>query len=461
MQDEMLIDEYSEENDILSARIGFIDSCLLLLLGGILTYLSVVDMGVKGVLLVILLVIVISMLRASNIILVWLTIMYNPTLVSGIPIFKVNVAISILMLIIYRKISVSRLMNSATIGLFGFLLYLLFTIIFSPDPIKALDAYSIYAKSFVVMLIFMSVIVTEEEFGRVLKWWAVVAALSIIPAWVHYLLGPNTWLYHAFYELSGSKDVAKGSVNIGREVIGRLVWAGVDANGRGAMLMFPFGLALAFFSVTRFKNKLFWGVVLGSITICILGSFSRSAFMSMCIIVFLYALLINIRALLPMFFMGVVAMLAIFFIPQIRDRIIGIPESIIATGASGRLGFWKLALSRWTESPLLGNGLRDFVITFQHEVHNSYIELLTDGGLIAFSVFCVLLFLACHWAFQSSKLYYNLHPMFSKSIFCGMVGMCAMIGTVMFAQNMILWLSFAACYILYFNSVNSGEFEAS
>jgi hypothetical protein len=69
--------------------------------------------------------------------------------------------------------------------------------------------------------------------------------------------------------------------------------------------------------------------------------------------------------------------------------------------------------------------------------------------------------LACHWAFQSSKLYYNLHPMFSKSIFCGMVGMCAMIGTVMFAQNMILWLSFAACYILYFNSVNSGEFEAS
>ena len=440
-----------EKSPIIEAKIGPLSTILLVILGMILTFASVKNIGNYGLFVVLGLVFVIGFLRPCDIVLVWLTFFYNPELAvgSGVQVFKLTMAISLFICIIHGKLSIYRLINKAIIGFFCFLLWLLFTILITPDRPSALAYYFDILRGIIVALLFMWLVTTEEEMGRVLKWWAIVAAISFIPVFVHYILGPNTWLYYVYEITAAPEKVGKGLVEAGGRRVGRLVWAGSDANGRGAMLLFPFGIALAYLMVSKARNKLFWAIVLGLISVCILGSFSRSTFISLVIILTLFAIVTNVRAIIPLAFVYLTGIMSILFIPAIRDRIYSIRENIIATGGSGRLYFWREAISDWMDSVIIGKGLRAFVALTEYEVHNTYLELLVDTGLVGFVIFCFLMGLACLWAFKSTKDREDIKPVFGKTIGCGMVGFCAMIGTVTYLSEMELWLAFAACFMLY------------
>ena len=311
--------------------------------------------------------------------------------------------------------------------------------------------YWAFFKALIVMLLFMNTIVSEEELGRVLKWWAIVAAVSIVPSFIHFILGPDTWMYQAISSIAGTHAgvLERGTVIVGTETVGRLLWAGVDANGRGAILLFPLGVSFAYFSVKGGREKLFWSVIMGLIVICIMGTFSRSGFIAMVMVALMYAFVCNYKAIIPIFAGGLIGFVGILFMPAIGGRIFSIKASVLEEGGSGRLGFWAQAVQLWLRSPIIGHGLRGTVNAIGYEVHNSYLSLLSDTGIIGCGLFCLLMFMSCRWFLIAGKYRDSMHMNFGKILFCGMFGCCAMIGTVVFYAQMTLWMAFAASFLFY------------
>lgn len=434
---------------IIEAKIGFWDTLLLLGLCLVLTFLSVYNYGIYGFLGVMGLVFVIGFMRPCNIILVWLTFMYNPELMTGYPNFKATIAISIFLFVIHGKVShIQRLKNWAVLGGFLFIVYLLLPLVIAPDKGAALGEYWLYVKAYIVMLLFIGMITTEEDMGRVLKWWAIVAALSFIPSLVHYILGPSTWLYRA-YESTGLQRVDTGVVESTYDTVGRLLWAGQNGNGRGATLLFPFAIALAYLLTMKRIKKLFWAAVVSLIAVCILGTYSRGSFLSLCVIVAAFVLFQNVKAIVPLFFLVGTGLATISFIPAIRDRIFSIQESVTVDAASGRFHLWSGAISEWGNSPLVGNGLQSFVMRGGMLAHNTYLDLLTDTGLLGLGIFLVLMLMAFSWIYRSTRYREDIKPIFSKSITCGFIGICFMMLGITYPTQMLLWMIYITCYLLF------------
>ncbi len=90
----------------------------------------------------------------------------------------------------------------------------------------------------------------------------------------------------------------------------------------------------------------------------------------------------------------------------VRDQYVKRMETIAhyqeESSAAGRLLFWKAAVAMWRDHPVLGVGLggRNYAVLSQkylgeeniHVVHNSYLEMLVDSGIMAFLIYCGLLF---------------------------------------------------------------------
>ena len=106
---------------------------------------------------------------------------------------------------------------------------------------------------------------------------------------------------------------------------------------------------------------------------------------------------------------GIISLLGIIAIsstvPQIRatiDRIIASKDSDDITSRRGPL--YELAIEKWKEKPILGNGWGAYVLA-SHErfgittygsdymhAHNDFLELLCDKGLVGIMVYVVILF---------------------------------------------------------------------
>jgi putative inorganic carbon (hco3(-)) transporter len=81
--------------------------------------------------------------------------------------------------------------------------------------------------------------------------------------------------------------------------------------------------------------------------------------------------------------------------------------------AAGRLQLWKAAIAMWADYPLLGVGLgsRNFTALAGKYLgqdndlvaHNSYLQMLADSGIIAFLIYCGLLFGTIAWLEKSLR----------------------------------------------------------
>lgn len=163
-----------------------------------------------------------------------------------------------------------------------------------------------------------------------------------------------------------------------------------------------------------FFKILFFLTILGTIF-----TYSRGGFLTLCFVL----LAINLRTkknIASLIFLALaLGSVALFFIPQeYKERISTIFSDDEERDASsiGRIHFWKTALIMAKEYPLTGVGIRCYSNVYNYydssggqyganrEVHNSFLQLLSENGYLSLSIFLLLIFLTFKTTFTMRRL---------------------------------------------------------
>ena len=78
---------------------------------------------------------------------------------------------------------------------------------------------------------------------------------------------------------------------------------------------------------------------------------------------------------------------------------------------SGRLDLWKSALSWWEQNPIFGGGLHSNYLNTGRATHNTYLQILSETGLIGFGIGITFFVLMLKKAYK-----------FEKNLFCMLFG---------------------------------------
>ena len=96
------------------------------------------------------------------------------------------------------------------------------------------------------------------------------------------------------------------------------------------------------------------------------------------------------------------------------DRVFSAGKSLKSGNLNSRTDIWKASISQWKNTPIIGVGFGGLGYALSREhvnyngAHNTYIQLLTEGGLIALTLYLLLL---------GSILYLILQTRLSEKIF--------------------------------------------
>lgn len=123
---------------------------------------------------------------------------------------------------------------------------------------------------------------------------------------------------------------------------------------------------------------------------------SRAAFVGMIVVLFLFLCSklfsrnISIgKTLLILFFIILVSILFVnlaeYYFPEQLERMINLTGS--GDGGNGRIDLWERSISEWENHPVFGIGLDGVVETYGKATHNTYLQLLTETGILGFGFF--------------------------------------------------------------------------
>ena len=101
---------------------------------------------------------------------------------------------------------------------------------------------------------------------------------------------------------------------------------------------------------------------------------------------------------------------------------------------SGRLDLWQRSVSDWWENPIFGRGLGFALLEYNHVTHNTYLQVLSEMGLVGILLFLLLISFFLKRAFRTDKI-----------LFCVIVGILFQIMFLDAVDNRCLWVVF--CWI--------------
>ena len=144
--------------------------------------------------------------------------------------------------------------------------------------------------------------------------------------------------------------------------------------------------------IKKFWQKLFLCSAFLLVSINIIFTFSRGSWLSLlsvCLFLTIFAKDKKKKIFFLLFLIGFVGV--ILSIPSLKERFLTIARW---GGGSGRFGLWKISLRIFGKSPLFGNGLGLFMDHFSkynnlfvQYVHNCYLQILAETGLLGFVSF--------------------------------------------------------------------------
>lgn len=103
--------------------------------------------------------------------------------------------------------------------------------------------------------------------------------------------------------------------------------------------------------------------------------------------------------------------------------------SIDVGDGTGRLRLWRTALQDWWNAPLLGNGLGYAYYAHQKATHNTYLQVLSETGIIGFILASVFVIPMLKKAFKRDV-----------PLFCVLIGILVQIAFLDAMDNRCLWI---------------------
>jgi O-antigen ligase len=148
-------------------------------------------------------------------------------------------------------------------------------------------------------------------------------------------------------------------------------------------------------------RRLFYGALLLATLVCVVATGSRTGVAALVFCVGIYALIYLVRANFRMLIAGVIFLAGFYLIVQLIDQQFGVINRALSvinyvTTQGGftdsfRLMNWGLALQIFQKSPFVGYGLGNVSVDYKYEIHNTYLSVVAEMGLIGAITFALLL----------------------------------------------------------------------
>jgi O-antigen ligase len=184
------------------------------------------------------------------------------------------------------------------------------------------------------------------------------------------------------------------------------------------------------------------------IAVAVVGTFSRSGFLCISLVLCLFMVRENTKAIVPAVTIGAIFLLLISSIPQLHSRIYSI-GSEVGEGGGERYYLWNVALDMWLKSPLLGNGLTSFYSRYNSAAHNTYLQILAEGGIVGFGIFISIILQSIKAGYRLAKFNTSMERSFSYVLLVGLVGMSLMIGTITYQDIKLFWAECGVMVAMY------------
>ena len=283
-----------------------------------------------------------------------------------------------------------------------------------------------------------------EDSRKLFRWMATFAGLSFFFRLAHTLYGTDTALFNQLDVVDVGSEFSldhRLSINIGGEQAIRFLWPGEEPNYTSANMIFAFGAALALYGADRSALKYFWMLMASLVGLVIVGTFSRSGFLAVALVLVMFVCRSGVKAIPALIITVVVFAYTLLANEVLMERILSI-GSEVSEGGSGRYLLWENAIDMWGNSPLFGSGLSAYLFTYREAAHNTYIQVLTELGLVGAMLYVtvLLIFITSPWrtkTYTGSDGFENRS--FAVALIPGLFGMCAMIATVTYHDVKLLW----------------------
>jgi len=296
------------------------------------------------------------------------------------------------------------------------------SVLFSQYPMLSLKAYmGKYLKCLFLYFSFIEAFRDKRRIWMFLNCFMAAAFITVLSGIIQHYTG---------------KDFLKGHL-ISSDRINSFFYT---ANGLGAYLLPVIGLAAHFLYTAIVKDKS-WGlggvlaVFLGLLLVCLCWTYSRSAWIGV-LFIFFVMVIMDWRKIL---FAGVLLLVFIFaFLPALSNvrhlylindnnyewrpqTVSPSPsvQSVLEQGGSGRVVYWKKAVSIIRTSPIWGTGLNTYTKCIKRDpnpkswwyAHNCYLQMTAETGLLGLVCFLWVLFVLLRHGFRYCQELKDLWPL--------------------------------------------------
>ena len=433
---------------------GGIDIALLMSLWLLVLIASIRNVGIAGSIAFVALSCALVVRRTANGMLVLLLIFYSPATMIGVPsVFSVTAAITLAKIVLV-DFAAGRVRIAIAPVLYAASAYVLIATVMTwaaPDVSVALIYYRKYVEGLVLLVLFGTSCANRQDLNRLIVWWVVFAALATIIRIVHLSIGDDTVLYRAMQAAFASDqyDVEhRTHILVGDTLARRLVLPGEEPNYTSASLVFPFALALGLVSTASGRPGVMWMLAAGTVAAGLIGTFSRSGFIAAAgVFAFFVIGRWSLRAILSGTALATSMWTALVLNPALQQRIFGI-DVAISEGATGRFELWHRAIQLWLEAPILGSGMAAYYHMYHSAAHSTYLQVLAETGVVGLAVFLAVIAAALIRAQRRRSVAMNPSAAVDERMhymsLAGLVGFCAIIGTVTYQDIKLFWLACGA-----------------
>ena len=193
-------------------------------------------------------------------------------------------------------------------------------------------------------------------------------------------------------------------------------------SGVGVYMAIVSILCVVFFLSSKTNSeRLLWGALTAIFLVALFYSFGRSGWIGFALALFLMSM---IRFKRLIFIIPLLLILVVLLVPGISERFSDISFSgQISSGdstLSQRVEYWQAALTVFQAHPVLGVGLGvgryrvgDFLGQYSMMIHNDYVSVLLETGVIGFIVFLVWHY---QWLVGLFKAYRGATKSYDKTI---------------------------------------------
>lgn len=427
-------------------RLNILESLSILGVYLVAALSSIINIGSAGAAVFLLLVIISIFISTRNAFLLLFLTFYVPTGGIALPIGSL-VLITLFTLVIHFKTIFG---TQRTTGIKNFMAFVIAITVFRVCTVVLVDDYSLYVEFLMLALytllqvLIAPALIKKTDISYILNWWVLFGALASILGFTHHLLEGQTYLTDVVLSSNASRDSSF-------EVEGfvgwmRWIWAGVEPNFHGLLLLLPYSIALSkLMKKGSIINILLWVII----TLGIVGTFSRTSFI-VSMLTLMLALVITPSVKYKgtiILFVVLLFSITIYTYQDYVERILTIAENIKTQGGSGRFELYEEAINNTASNPVLGigTGQTRLYSKVKQDTHNTYLQLFAENGIVCFTIAFYLIIYVFKRAIKVKKT--------NAVFFLGLFAVCINLNTVsMFDLRPLV--SFVTLLFIYSSNEN-------